>query len=271
MTEKENELKSKVVEKRVKKTVIRRRKVRPTPEEKAAAEQVVKDAEAAQIAAEAAAATPGVVAAPQSEVEAEPGAEAEAESKPKVELKAEAEAAAETPVEPAEAEARDEKPAKAPAKKTDKPDKSPDVRPVQADGVREDSRDKDKGKAKREVKVFNKEVKKVDKTFPGKQMYRRGKRYQMRDNRRRSNISPSRELKKTEITVTRTEKRIVRIAEAISVAEFSQKIGVKAGDIIRKLMDLGIMATVNQTLDIESATIIAQNYDYEVESVALQE
>ncbi len=251
MTEKEIELKGKVVEKRIKKTVIRRRKVKSTPEEKAAAEQAVKAAEAAELAA----AAPEVVVAPESKVEVEPKVGEGAEAS----------------VQPSATEARGEKPAKAFAKKADTSGKSPEAKPVQADGVREDSRDKDKGKAKREVKVFNKEVKKVDKTFPGKQMYRRGKRYQMRDNRRRSNISPARELKKTEITVTRTEKRVVKIAEAISVAEFSQKIGVKANEIIRKLMDLGIMATVNQTLDIESATIIAQNYDYEVESVALQE
>ncbi|VAW37509.1 Translation initiation factor 2 [hydrothermal vent metagenome] len=240
MTENEKEIKGKIVEKRIKKTVIRRRAVKPTPAEKAAAQEAVK-------AAEVVAAAPPEQAVAEEAVAASP-------------------APAEKVKERKTSGAGSKKAAAAPPSAA-----TPRPAPAQADGAREDSRDKDKGKVKREVKVFNKEVKKVDRTFPGKQMYRRGKRYQVRDNRRRSNISPSRELKKTEITVTKTEKRVVKIAEAISVGEFSQKIGVKANEIIRKLMDLGIMATVNQTLDIESATIIAQNYDYEVESVALQE
>jgi translation initiation factor IF-2 len=242
MTEKENKITGKVVEKRIKKTVIRRRVAKPTPEEKAAAAALV---EAKALALEAAKAAEEAAKAP-AVTAPEAAPEADASTK-----KVKADKKADT------------------GKKAEKTDASAPT--AVTDGAREDSHDKDKGKAKREVKIFNKEVKKIAKTFPGKQMYRRGKRFQVRDNRRKSHISPSRELKKTEITVTKAEKRVVKIAEAISVGEFSQKIGIKANEIIRKLMDLGIMATVNQTLDIESATVIAQEYNYEVESVAVQE
>ena len=78
-------------------------------------------------------------------------------------------------------------------------------------------------------------------------------------------------MKKTEITVPKATKRVVRIVDAISVADLSQKIGVKAGEIIKKLMGLGIMATVNQLIDMDAVTLIAQDYDYEVESAAVQE
>jgi len=87
----------------------------------------------------------------------------------------------------------------------------------------------------------------------------------------RPNISPSRQLKKTEITTPKAAKRVVRIAEAISVAELSQRLGVKAGEIIKKLMGMGVMATVNQFIDIDAATLIAGDYGYEVENVSIQE
>ncbi|MBI3399441.1 MAG: translation initiation factor IF-2 [Deltaproteobacteria bacterium] len=80
-----------------------------------------------------------------------------------------------------------------------------------------------------------------------------------------------REVKKTEITVPKAAKRIVKIADAISVGEFSQRLGIKAGDIIKKLMNLGIMATINQLIDVDAASLVASDFGYEVESIAPQE
>src|SRR5580704_8483575 len=44
--------------------------------------------------------------------------------------------------------------------------------------------------------------------------------------------------------------------------------GVKAGDLIRKLMDLGQMATLNQVLDVDTASLLANEFGYTVENVA---
>ncbi|MBE7415733.1 MAG: translation initiation factor IF-2 [Deltaproteobacteria bacterium] len=81
----------------------------------------------------------------------------------------------------------------------------------------------------------------------------------------------ARPMKKTEITVPKAAKRVIRIVDAISVADLSQKLGVKAGEIIKKLMGLGIMATVNQLIDLDAVTLIAQEYGHEVESTAVLE
>src|SRR3989338_362857 len=81
----------------------------------------------------------------------------------------------------------------------------------------------------------------------------------------------ARELKKTEITVPKATKRIIKIADAISVGDLSQRLSVKAGDIIKKLMSLGIMATINQFIDVDAATLVAGDFGYEVESIAPQE
>ena len=114
-------------------------------------------------------------------------------------------------------------------------------------------------------KVFQKEPE-VKRFFSKKPQKR--DRYQ-KDSRKSS--SQARPMKKTEITTVKAAKRIVRIADAISVADLSQKLGVKASEIIKKLMGLGIMATVNQLIDTDAVSLIAQDYDYEVESTAVLE
>jgi len=86
---------------------------------------------------------------------------------------------------------------------------------------------------------------------------------------RKKRALPGKDLKKTEITVPKASKRIVKISEAISVGELSRNMGVKAGDVIKKIMDLGMMATINQVLDSETAALVATEFDYQVENVAL--
>jgi translation initiation factor IF-2 len=44
--------------------------------------------------------------------------------------------------------------------------------------------------------------------------------------------------------------------------------GVKAGEVIKKLMGMGMMATINQVLDADTATLIASEFDHQVENVA---
>ena len=124
---------------------------------------------------------------------------------------------------------------------------------------------------KREVNIFQKEVR-PGRYQPVKQLYRKGKHYEMREIKpARQSLQPVRPLKKTEITVPKAEKRIIKVEDAISVSDFSQRIGVKASEIIKKLMGRGVMATVNQLIDIDTASSIAHDYDYEVENVTVQE
>jgi translation initiation factor IF-2 len=85
---------------------------------------------------------------------------------------------------------------------------------------------------------------------------------------RKKKALPGKELKKTEITTPRASKRVVRISEVVTVGELAKAIGVKAGEIIKKLMDSGMMATINQVLDFETATLIASDFEYNVENVA---
>ncbi len=50
----------------------------------------------------------------------------------------------------------------------------------------------------------------------------------------------------------------VALPETITVAELSQKMSIKAAEVIKVLMKLGMMVTINQVLDRDTATIVVQ-------------
>jgi len=52
--------------------------------------------------------------------------------------------------------------------------------------------------------------------------------------------------------------RNVDIPEVISVSDLAQKIAVKAGDVIKVLMQMGTMATINQILDQDTAILVVE-------------
>ncbi len=74
--------------------------------------------------------------------------------------------------------------------------------------------------------------------------------------------------KKPEVTVPRASKRVVRVSEVITVGDLAKAMGVKAGEVIKKLMDLGMMATINEVIDAETAAVVAAEFDHKVENVA---
>ena len=80
----------------------------------------------------------------------------------------------------------------------------------------------------------------------------------------------AKQAKKTEVTVPKPIKRIIRIEEVITVGDLSKRMGVKGGGLIKKLMDLGVMATINQVIDAEVASLVANEFGYEVEKVSLE-
>jgi translation initiation factor IF-2 len=92
---------------------------------------------------------------------------------------------------------------------------------------------------------------------------RHGKRPQKR------RAMPGKEQRKTEITVPRASKRVVRISEVVTVADLARTMGVKAGDVLKKLLDMGMMATINQALDHDTAALVAGEFEYQVENVAI--
>jgi translation initiation factor IF-2 len=76
-----------------------------------------------------------------------------------------------------------------------------------------------------------------------------------------------------------TKKKITRVAnpvpksidimEVVSVSELARKMNLKASDLIQKLMSMGMMVTINQQIDAETATILAADFGADVKIVSL--
>ncbi|MEK7390117.1 MAG: translation initiation factor IF-2 [Elusimicrobiota bacterium] len=61
----------------------------------------------------------------------------------------------------------------------------------------------------------------------------------------------------------------IQISSMITVRELSEKMEVKTNDVIKKLMALGIFATINQRLETEAAQVVASDFGFELEVVAM--
>ncbi len=109
-----------------------------------------------------------------------------------------------------------------------------------------------------------------------KEVYERADLYQGRPIRSRTaKGGKSRDAVKksgrTEITVPRAIKRRLKVQGSVTVAELARAMGVKAAELIKKLLMMGSMVTINQEIDIETASLIADEYGYELEQAAYEE
>jgi translation initiation factor IF-2 len=70
-----------------------------------------------------------------------------------------------------------------------------------------------------------------------------------------------------EVPITRK----ITITEGVAIKELSEKLGVRAKDVIKRLLDKGVFATINQTLDGQTASDIARGFGAETAIVSFEE
>jgi translation initiation factor IF-2 len=78
-------------------------------------------------------------------------------------------------------------------------------------------------------------------------------------------------VQKPQLTVAKAIKRRIKIDDTILLSELAKRLGVKSGEIIKILMGMGTLATVNQTVDFDTAVLVAAEFNYEVERAAFEE
>lgn len=88
---------------------------------------------------------------------------------------------------------------------------------------------------------------------------------------KRKKLPPGKLVKRTEITEMAAHKKKIRMEDKITVSDLAQRLGEKANTIVTKLMAMGTMATINQTIDFDTASILATEFGWEVENVAFNE
>ena len=65
--------------------------------------------------------------------------------------------------------------------------------------------------------------------------------------------------------------RNITITEGISVKDLAEKLGIRAKDLIARLLARGVFATINQTLDAELATEMARFFGADTEVITFEE
>jgi len=61
------------------------------------------------------------------------------------------------------------------------------------------------------------------------------------------------------------EKNKIKVTEFIAVNELANLMGVSVADVISKCIELGLMVSINQRLDVETITLVADEFEFEVE------
>jgi len=124
----------------------------------------------------------------------------------------------------------------------------------------------DEERGKRPGKLQRKGRQRIDFTAGGDAEYmrpRKGRRKKDAGRREMEAPAPAAE--------TKAIKKRIKVYETISVGDLARRMGVKSSEVIAKLMALGVLATLNQALDVETAALVAADFGFEVEQGMTQE
>jgi translation initiation factor IF-2 len=91
-------------------------------------------------------------------------------------------------------------------------------------------------------------------------------------NRKEKELEMEEKLRQTRKKITYIANPVpksIEIMESISVSELARKMNLKASDLIQKLMKLGMMVTINQQIDADTATILAAEFGADVKIISL--
>ena len=69
--------------------------------------------------------------------------------------------------------------------------------------------------------------------------------------------------KETKVILKKIKK--ITVPESITIREFSRRLGLEATDVIKQLMKNGIMATINEEIDFDTAAIVASDFGIRVQ------
>jgi len=91
----------------------------------------------------------------------------------------------------------------------------------------------------------------------------RGKKHKGKKGGKKAREVP-RKFKQTEITTPKAIKRRIKVQETVTVTDLAKAMGTKATELLKRLMKLGVMANINQSLDFETASLVADELGFEL-------
>ncbi|MGB2216330.1 MAG: translation initiation factor IF-2 [Flavobacteriaceae bacterium] len=106
-----------------------------------------------------------------------------------------------------------------------------------------------------------KQIRETLEKLQGKSSKSKGAKY------RRDKRSQHRQKSEDELAQQEADSKILKVTEFITVGEIATLMEIGSTEIISACMSLGIMVTMNQRLDAETLTIVAEEFGYEVDFV----
>ena len=106
-----------------------------------------------------------------------------------------------------------------------------------------------------------KQIRETLEKLQGKSSKSKGAKY------RRDKRSQHRQKSEDEMAQQEAESKVLKVTEFITVGEIATLMEIGSTEIISVCMSLGIMVTMNQRLDAETLTIVAEEFGYEVDFV----
>jgi len=88
---------------------------------------------------------------------------------------------------------------------------------------------------------------------------------------KRKRIPTGRELKRTQITTPAAHKRIIEMGDSIVVSDLANQMGIKAPQLMKKLISMGQMVNIHQPIDFDTATLVATEFGYEIKDITFKE
>ena len=116
--------------------------------------------------------------------------------------------------------------------------------------------------------VGRKEVVEREDLYSKKELAAQADRGRLRD---RDRLPLLRDALRAEPAAPKPGKRRIKIDEAITVANLAKQMGVKAAEVLKKLLLLGLPANINQAMDFDTAGLLASEFEFEVESIGFEE
>jgi translation initiation factor IF-2 len=110
-----------------------------------------------------------------------------------------------------------------------------------------------------------------------KEVYERADLYQDRGKKRKGRKGGkksgdvARKFKQTEITTPKAIKRRIKVQDTVTVTDLAKAMGTKATELLKRLMKLGVMANINQLLDFDTASLVADELEFELELDSFKE
>ena len=109
-----------------------------------------------------------------------------------------------------------------------------------------------------------KQVRETLEKLQGKSKKGKGAKY------RRDKRDQHRQQTQKDLEQQAAESKILKVTEFVTVSEIATMMDIPVTDIISACMSLGMMVTMNQRLDAETLTIVAEEFDYKVEFVGAE-